>query len=132
MVGERLTDPEELLHRQIHPDWIQAGRPSSQAFRPTPKDAGLLSVSRGSLTTAAAAYKLHTEQRGLKSAGVWSIRVQDCDDAELEAFGDPLPEPVLDPAHAVIDFRALKDKDARVKSQQLKARMVQQFVRKSE
>jgi hypothetical protein len=33
-----------LLHRQINPSWVQQGRVTSQAFRPTPKDESKLSV----------------------------------------------------------------------------------------
>ena len=33
-----------ILLRQIHPIWIQQGRVTSQAFRPTPKDENKLSV----------------------------------------------------------------------------------------
>ena len=38
---------EQTLHRQVHPSWVQEGRITSQAFSPTPKDAGLLSVYDG-------------------------------------------------------------------------------------
>ena len=61
-LGPQLTDPGEVLFRQVHPSWIQAGKPTSQAFRPTPKDRGLLSVSRSSKTTASAAFELHNDQ----------------------------------------------------------------------
>jgi hypothetical protein len=37
--------PETLLLRQIHPSFVQAGRVTSQAFRPTPKDGSLLSIT---------------------------------------------------------------------------------------
>ena len=40
--------PETLLHRMVHPTWLQNGLPTSQTFRPTPKDAGRLSVYDGS------------------------------------------------------------------------------------
>jgi len=33
-----------LLHRQVNPAFVQSGRVTSQAFKPTPKDQGLLSV----------------------------------------------------------------------------------------
>lgn len=120
-IGPRLTDPEEQLLRQIHPSWIQAGRPTSQAFRPTPKDEGLLSVSRGAKTTAAAAFELHTVGKGCQSIGVWGLTVANCSDVGLSVHEDPLHEPVSDPAHAVVDFRPLTDKDVRAKSQLLKA-----------
>ena len=35
---------DTLLYRQVHPNWTVDGGISWQAFRPTPKDEGLLSV----------------------------------------------------------------------------------------
>jgi hypothetical protein len=104
-----LDDEGELLFRQVHPSFVRDGRPSSQAFRPTPKDAGRLSVARGTLATAAAAFHHHTEHLGLSSAGTWGVTVGECLEQGLPALADPLtspPERVADPAHAVIDFTA--------------------------
>ena len=67
VLGPRLTDADEQLFRQVHPSWIQAGKPTSQAFKPTPKDEGLLSVSRGAKTSAAAAFELHTRGKRCQS-----------------------------------------------------------------
>ena len=39
--------PDTLLLRQIHPSFIQYGRVTSRAFRPTAKDEFLLSVDDG-------------------------------------------------------------------------------------
>ena len=39
--------PDTLLLRQIHPSFMQYGRVTSLAFRPTPKDEGFLSVGDG-------------------------------------------------------------------------------------
>lgn len=41
--------PDTLLLHQIHPSFIQYGRVTSQAFRPTPKDEGFLSVDDGDI-----------------------------------------------------------------------------------
>jgi hypothetical protein len=68
-MSEVLTDDGELLYRQVHPSFVRDGRPTSQAFRPTPKDENKLSVARGSLTTEKAAYEHHTVALGLGSAG---------------------------------------------------------------
>jgi len=38
-----------LLLRQINPAFVQLGRVTSQAFRPTPKDHDLLSAYNGDL-----------------------------------------------------------------------------------
>jgi hypothetical protein len=102
-----LDDDEELLFRQVHPNFLRDGRPTGQAFRPTQKDAGKLSVARGVLTTAQRAYEHYTNARGLRSAGTWGITVAECKKEGLVARPDPLtspPENVADPAHAIVDF----------------------------
>ena len=68
-----LNDVGELLYRQVHPTFVLAGRPTSAAFVPSKKDAGMLSVTRGSLVSAEAAWNLHTTGKGLASAGVWAM-----------------------------------------------------------
>ncbi len=73
-----LSDPDELLHRQVHPAFIRNGRVGSQAFKPTPKDEGKLSVSRGAIASAQQAFLLYTEELKLPSAGAWSVSVAEC------------------------------------------------------
>lgn len=126
--GPRLEDRTELLLRQVHPSWIQAGRPTSQAFRPTPKDESLLSVSRGSLTSPEDALELHTVQKGLASAGVWSVTVEDCASADRPVHADPIEEPVPDRAHAVVDFEGLSHGKVKAVSQQLQSKAIGQYV----
>jgi hypothetical protein len=53
-----MTDTS-LIHRQVHPSFVQAGSISSQVFsvtsqvfKPTPKDLGKLSVYNGEKYTA--------------------------------------------------------------------------------
>jgi hypothetical protein len=102
-----LSDDEELLLRQVHPSFVRDGRPSSQSFRPTNKDEGKLSVARGSLTTAAGAFELHTVGLELPSAGTWAVTVGECREQVLNVVPDPLtspPEKVADPTHALVDF----------------------------
>jgi hypothetical protein len=109
-----LADEDELLFRQVHPSFVRDGRPSSQAFRPTSKDEGKLSVARGALTTAAAAFQHYTERLGLPSAGTWGVTVGECRGQGLPALADPLTAPpatVADPAHAVIDFTTVQSRN---------------------
>jgi hypothetical protein len=109
--GPGLEEPGERLLRQVPPAWLQDGRVTSQAFKPMPKDQGLLSVSRGSRISPEAAYDRHVNVLGFKSAGVWCITVQDCSDEELRVYADPIDEPPHpDPAHALVDFRHLAEK----------------------
>jgi hypothetical protein len=98
-----MTDEQHLLHRQVNPSWVQEGRVSSQAFNPTPKDSGLLSVYDGALMTAEASFFHFTSTPGLKAVGTISVS-----EGEVTAVGlswRPDPEPF--PEHAVIDFTTL-------------------------
>ncbi|MFI5297922.1 MAG: hypothetical protein ACHREM_07465 [Polyangiales bacterium] len=117
-----LTDDDEFLFRQVHPTFVRDGRPSSQAFRPTPKDEGKLSVARGALTTAEDAYTLHTQRRGLASAGSWAVTVGECREQALVAVEDPIEssaDAVVDPAHALVDFAQVSKSQAEAKGARL-------------
>jgi hypothetical protein len=106
----RLTDPDEVLFRQVHPSWVHDGVPTSQAFTPTPKDEGELSIARGSLTSAEAAHKHHTTVQKFESVGTWAVTVAEANDAELESFDDDQPDLL---AHGFVDFRDLGRKEAK-------------------
>jgi hypothetical protein len=116
---QELSDAEELLHRQVHPSWVDDGQPSSQAFRPTPKDEGMLSIACASLSTAAEAFEHHTQTLGLLSAGTWAVSVGEVSEVGLTAYADPLPD---QQAHGLVDFRTLGRKAAETKSRILRAR----------
>jgi hypothetical protein len=113
-----LNDPSEVLFRQVHPNWIDNGVPSSQAFAPTKKDEGQLSITRGALTTAEAAFKHYTLVQQLESAGTWGISVGEATAAGLDSFDD-YREDV--PAHGFVDFRPLSRKQAERKAKLLAA-----------
>ena len=103
-IPKPLDDPYELLFRQVHPNWIVDGVPSSQAFNPTKKDEGKLSVALESKTDAEGAYRHHVEVLGLASVGTWAITVGEADEAQRASFPEPLKN---DPAHGFVDFRGL-------------------------
>ena len=65
---------EELLFRQIHPNFITESRVTSQAFLPTAKDNKKLSVNRNTLTSAKEAFDLHTQKKNLQSIIVRGAR----------------------------------------------------------
>jgi hypothetical protein len=126
-VYEELLDGEELLYRQVHPRWFDEGVPSAQAFYPTRKDAGRLSIARGSLTDPASAFNHYTTARGFQSAGTWGVSVQEVNAAPSLVKLPPqtsgnnavtLPsrlacreEPLIDdPAHGFVDFRSLSNR----------------------
>lgn len=117
-----LSDDDELLFRQVHPSFVRDARPSSQAFRPTSKDNGKLSVARGALTTAATAYKLFVSGLGYASAGTWGLSVAECREQALAVLPDPLTSPtekVVDLAHAIVDFTPFSKSQAEAKGTRL-------------
>lgn len=91
-----------LLLRQIHPNFVQEGRVSSQAFRPTPKDEQKLSVYDGDQIESQPAYQHYTDQLKLPSVGVMAVIVAECSQLALPVLADP----ELFPEHTLIDFSA--------------------------
>ena len=89
-----------MLLRQIHPKFVQNGRVTSQAFRPTPKDREQLSVYDGDQIRPKAAYLHYTTVQKIDSAGVMGVTVGECQSLELPVK----PDPATFPEHAVIDF----------------------------
>jgi hypothetical protein len=107
-----------LLLRQVHPSFVQAGRVTSQAFRPTPKDDGQLSVYDGDQIKPEAAWDHYTTTLACASVGSLAVTVDECAAEELTAKPDPDPFP----EHVVIDFTSLSDKQAEKKGKKLKAK----------
>jgi hypothetical protein len=99
-----IVDDAETLYRQVHPAFIDGGRPSSQAFKPTPKDEGKLSV-RHSPMSPAEAFEAHVAA-GYRTAGTWGVTVSEVRVAGLRAVDDS-KTPDAPQAHAYIDFRGL-------------------------
>ncbi len=111
-----MTD-NTLLHRQVHPSWVQQGRITSQAFRPTPKDQQRLSVYDGDQISPEAAWTHYTDALGFASTGVMSVSVAECAAQALSAAADPTPFP----EHVLIDFSRLAENRIKAKAKLLKA-----------
>ena len=107
-----------LLLRQVHPSFVQAGRVTSQVFRPTPKDESLLSVYDGDQISAEDSWTHFTNKQGFQSVGVLAVTVDECDAEGLFARSDPGPFP----EHAVIDFTGLSENQIEKKGKKLKAK----------
>jgi hypothetical protein len=109
--------PATLLHRQVHPNFcMEDGHIMSVAFRPFPKDDGLLSVYDGSQISAEACFKHYTATLKYSSAGVWAVSVEECVEVELPARPDAKPNFA---EHAVIDFTGLVKKQVEAKAKVL-------------
>jgi hypothetical protein len=107
-----------LLLRQIHPGFVQNGRLSSQAFRPTPKDEQTLSVYDGDRISPADAWEHYMNILGLMSRGVMAVSLSECSTLELPVMPDPKPFP----EHALIDFSANSKSETEKKAKLLKVR----------
>jgi hypothetical protein len=115
--------PETTLLRQIHPSFVQDGRVTSQAFRPTPKDEKLLSVYDGDMIDPEPAWEHFVSRPNCQSVGIMGVTVAECSDLELSAWPDPDPEPPEKfPEHAVIDFSAFSKNQIEKKAKQLRAK----------
>lgn len=103
-------DGETLLHRQIHPSWVQNDTISSQAFltenniaslsfTPSEKDENKLSVYNGEKFTAEESFIHFTTN--FNSTGVLSVNIH-----EVNTIGDLTVNEDNDPfdGHTVIDY----------------------------
>lgn len=110
-----MTD-ETLLHRQVHPGFFSGDRPTSQAFTPTAKDQGKLSVDDGDQFTAEQSHVHYTTKLSLESRGVLSVTVSECKAVSLAATLDGVPYR----EHAFIDMTALSSGQASAKAKKLR------------
>ena len=94
-----MNDTTKML-RQVHPNFLQNGRVSSQAFRPTHKDENLLSVYNGDDINPENAFIHYTEVIGKSSCGVLAVTCGECNSCCLPVKRDPTPFK----AHCIIDF----------------------------
>lgn len=109
---------EGRLYRQIHSSFVQQGRVTSQAFRPTPKDENKLSAYDGNRIGAADAYRHYTITLELSSCGVMALLYVECESLSLPVLPDPIPFP----EHMVIDFSGLSKSQVEKKAKQLRVR----------
>lgn len=109
---------ESVMYRQVHPSFLQNGHPTTQAFRPTPKDQSLLSVYNGDMISAHQAWVHYTSILGCSSSGCMGLSIAECQSVSLSVRPDPVPFP----EHSVIDFSALSENECRRKS-----KILQQF-----
>ncbi len=108
---------QTLLLRQIHPSFVQQGRVTSQAFRPTPKDEMKLSVYDGDQISPEEAFDHFTSVLHQQSVGELAVTVAECASLDLKAEADPEPFP----EHAIIDFTGLGRRDVESKGKKLKS-----------
>jgi hypothetical protein len=97
-------DQDTRLLRQVSPSWLIDGRITSQVFRPTPKDEGLLSTYDGDRITPCDAWEHFTTVLNFQSVGVVAVTVSECASMSLPVHTD---EKTNFREHVVIDFRSV-------------------------
>lgn len=112
--------PATRLLRQINPSFVQDGRVTSQAFRPTPKDEKRLSVYDGDRIQAQAAWQHFMAMPDCRSAGVLAVTHAECAAEQLPVIADGVPFP----EHVAIDFSAFVKNEVEKKAKVL-TRMAQ-------
>ncbi|MDI9364495.1 MAG: hypothetical protein QM541_06070 [Flavobacterium sp.] len=115
-------EKETLLHRQVHPSFVQADKISvqvfitSQVFKPTPKDDNKLSVYNSEKFTAKESFSHFVSEPKNNSIGVVSVNFEECNIEELTVVEDNLP---FD-GHCHIDFKDLTSNQVEKKAKKLK------------
>ncbi len=115
MNGE-IKETQEVLMRQIHPQFYAHGVPSDCRFRPSKKDENKLSVDRNSLITSEKSYHQYTQR--LKSAAVYGVTVEEFNQENINCYSDPLTE---NTAHALADYKNVQNIKLAAKRLKLKA-----------
>lgn len=132
--GPAITNRDELLLRNINPGFVHNGQPSSQAFKPTSKDNGLLSVSQSTKRSAEEAFRFFTETLKLESSAVYAVSVGECLEHEVVPHEDPLTtecDGIHDDSHACIDFRSRNNSQTDRVAKRLKKKAIDRGIQYS-
>ena len=95
---------DTFLLRHVHRNFIQAGVPTRQVFRPTPKDEKRLSVYDGDMILPTDAYDHYTKELKQSSAGIVAVTFGECASENLSILEDRAPFP----EHVSIDFSEIR------------------------
>lgn len=120
-MADALTNLDEVLFRQIHPSCMHNGAPASDRFKPQPSDEGMMSVDRGSVTTASASHALYVGN-GLQSAVVYGVAVGEFASESITCVEDPLAVTAItaaNPAHALANYTPHEEKKWKTISKRL-------------
>lgn len=122
-MANKLTIRSEVMFRQIHPNYLQGGEPTSDRFRPTALDNDLLSVDRSSITSAEMAHALCTST-GRRSAAVFGLSVGEFHNESVTCIEDPIActhDTPANAAHALAEFTVHDQKKQKVIAKRLKS-----------
>ena len=121
-----ITNADELLFRQVHPNLYHGGAVASSAFLPTEDDQGQMSVDRSSRTTPKASFDLYRES-GRASAAVYGVTVGELNAEGISCHPDPRPAThtsKANAAHAYADFTDIGTNQRKRKAQRLRTSAV--------
>ena len=104
-----------VLLRQVHPQFVKNGGITSQAFMPTQKDDGKLSVYDGDIIDPQASYDHYTKVLGLESDSTWGVTCKEVEGVGLSSYSEPKED---FESHSVIEF---EDSGIRGQAKKLKA-----------
>jgi hypothetical protein len=122
-----ITNLDELLLRQIHPNYLVNNIPSSDRFRPSKLDENKLSVDRESVHDAQASHALYTSG-GKKSAAIFGVSLPEFNAESIQCIEDPTPAvPAVgttparpaNPAHSLADYSQFDEGQQKILSRRL-------------
>jgi len=101
----------QKVYRQVHPNHMEGGIPSIEAFRPNDNDNGLLSVDNSAVWTAQQSFDHRVSILGKPSAGSFSVlaTAMGCKGLDYN-FLDDANKPQNNPSHVFIDMSRLSKK----------------------
>lgn len=117
-----LTDKNEVLYRQIHPEYFTDGEPSSDRFKPYPSDNGFMSTDRASLISPVESHRMYVSQ-GKASAAVFGLSVGEFGNENIPCSADPVTDEagvVTNAAHALADYNQHDPKKYKLVAKRLK------------
>ena len=118
----KIDDPLEVQFRQVHPSWVDEGHPTRQAFSPSTKDKGCLSLDRSIDITAKQSYESFTAL-GLMSEAVYGIAASEFEEEPnpIECYASPIEEDDhINPHHSHADFSGLNKSQRKAKITELR------------
>lgn len=122
-MSKQLKDLDEVLFRQIRSKHLMdQGSPSSEAFRPMPKDDNRLSLDRSSKTTPEWSFG-NFRDKGYDSVAVFGVSVAEFNTLEILCFDDPRND---NDSYAYADFSTLHSKSHHIRvSKRLKQKAIE-------
>lgn len=104
---------DELQWRQVHPNFVDGDVVAREAFVGTPGATDEVSTTRASAVSGEEAYRYHSEQLGLGSAGSWGIAADEVQAEQCRVVDDSDCQGVDTPGHSFIDMRSLTKSERR-------------------